>query len=85
MRLTRDRLLALGLETEAQVERQLGLAALQRSHATTDAVHETLARKLREIAADGDLGNREGFRKFRNVNGITVLEHPQHLLHALAL
>ena len=43
----RDRLLALGLEAEPQVEAELGLAVLERSHAAADARGETAAREQR--------------------------------------
>ena len=78
-----DRLLAANLDPEAQVEAELGLAALERPHAPPHTSDEALARELGEIAADRDFGNRKYFRKFRNLNGITALEHPEHALHAL--
>ena len=53
--------------------------------AAADARDEALARELREVAPDRDLRNRERFRKFRNVDGVTRLEHPQDLLHPLLL
>ena len=81
----RDRLLALGLEPQAQIESELRLASLKRPHTTSETGDKALARKFREITSHRDLGNRKHFRKFRNMNGITVLEHPQDLLHTVAL
>ena len=76
---------SVDLESEAEVEPELRLAALQRPHAAAHARDEPLPRELGEVAANGDLGNRKLLRKFRNLNGIARLEHLQHLLHPLAL
>ena len=80
-----DGLLALDLEAQPEVEAELRLAALQRPDAAADAGDEPLPRQLAEVAPDRDFRNRERFRKFRNVNGIARLEHPQDLLHPLVL
>jgi hypothetical protein len=80
-----DRLLAIDLEPEPEVEAELGLAALQRPHAAADSRHEPLPSKLGEVVPNGDLRDRESFRKFRNMNGIAGLEHLQDLLHSLVL
>ena len=80
-----DGLLPLDLEPQPEVEAQLGLAALERPDAAADAGDEPLPRQLAEVAPNRDFRNREGFRKFRNVNGIARLEQPQDFLHPLVL
>ena len=82
---TGDRLLAVGLDPQAQVERELCLAALKGAHAAPDPCHEALARQLREVAADGHFRNRKRLRKFRNRKRITGLEQAEHLLHPFVL
>ena len=77
-RRARDRALALDLEPQPEVEADLGLAVLERADAAANARDEPLLRELGEVAADRDLRNRKRFRKFRNLNGIAGLEHPQH-------
>ena len=84
-RLAGDRTLPVDVEPEAKVEAELRLAAVERPHAAAYACNKSLPRKLGEVAANRDLRNRKGFRKFRNLNGIARLEHLQHLLHPLAL
>src|SRR5581483_5927006 len=46
---------------------------------------EPLSSQRLQVAPDGDLRDRKGFRKFRNRNGIPDLEQPQDVLHALGL
>ena len=52
----------------------------ERPDAAADARDEALPRELGEVAAHRHLGDREGFRKFRNLNGIARLEQAQHVL-----
>ena len=80
-----DRLLAVRLKPQTEIESELRLPALQRPDPAADARHEALPGELREVVADGYLRDRKRFRKFRNVNGIAVLEESKHLRHALAL
>ena len=53
--------------------------------AAADASHQALACKLGEVAPHRHFRNGEGLRKFRNLNVITCLEQPEHVLHALRL
>ena len=80
-----DRPLAAGLQPQAHVERELGLALVEGAHPAAHPGDQPLAREAGEIGPDRDLRNRKRFRKFRNLDGIAVLEHAEHLLPPLVL
>ena len=77
--------LPLDLQPQAEVEAELRLSALERPHAAADTSDETLPGQLAEIAPHRDLRDGEGFRKFRNVDGVARLEQAQNFAHPLVL
>ena len=80
-----DRALMLDLEPQAQLEPDFRLALLERPHPAADPRDEPLLGEGGQVAADRYLRNRKRLRKFRNLNGVARLEHPEHLLHPLFL
>ena len=68
------------LKPQANAERKLGLAAMDRPHAAPHPRRETLARDLGEVVANGDRRHRKLGRKFRNVNLVPCLQELQDAL-----
>src|SRR5581483_3830416 len=65
-----DRPLLVRLEPEPDVERELGVAALERSDAAAHARDEALAGELGEVVADSDLRDRERLRKLGDAHAV---------------
>ena len=73
------------LQSQAEVEAELGLPALERPYASADTSDEALPGHLAEIAPHRDLRDGKGFRKFRNVDGVPRFEQAENLAHPLVL
>ena len=78
-----DRPLSLLFDAKANVERDLGLPALQRPGASADTHDEPLAREHRQVTPDGHLGDREPLRKLGDADRVTRLEQLEHATHPL--
>ncbi len=76
---------ALDLEAHPQIEADLRLTRAGAPARRPGSARRGPAGQLPEVAPDGDLRNGKRFRKFRNLNVISRLEQPEHMLHPLLL